>query len=60
MEAGEVVGHNAKEVLTLLLKDLLIKRGRSNMIARIFSMSMWHDKDTCHSNKTAGQVGREN
>lgn len=29
------LGHDTKEVLTLLLKDLLIRRGKLKMMARI-------------------------
>lgn len=39
-----MVGHRAKEVLTLLLKDLLVERRKSKTTARIFSLSICQDK----------------
>lgn len=44
-------------MLTLLLKDLLIKRGKSKVTARIFSLIMWHNKDTNCRNKEDCRTG---
>lgn len=46
-----MVGHRAKEVLTLLLKDLLVERRKSKTTARIFSLSICQDKYASYQNK---------